>query len=427
MLKTTAAILATATLASGGVFVDAQINPYEDRGATLEAKGLSVTPGAGEVGVKLTKARPEVRLERWNGEVGLGVAYESVNGAGARVPFTDRVEWKGAKEEVHAYPLPATRQMEDGGFEIEVVLKEKPDTNVFEFTIADAEDFNFFYQPEEIEEGTRRPENVVGSYAVYHKTHRDHVEGQTNYTTGKAFHIYRPKAIDADGNEVWAELFYADGVLSVTVPQNFLEGATYPVRVDPTFGYTTIGGTDLDLLLEEVCFGTIGKRTGTVATTTSVGGTLFNVNAYFRVYNDIGEGDTGETIDPFYVYVSQHDASASRSHAQISALTTTITATGGWKEFAASGVVTANTGYVLNFAGDSSDLNVECGSVTIPYDTTPATTYYAEVSFASFLPAFYTESPWTSGVPIAPPRSFTTYASYLSLPETSAASVIFFD
>jgi len=36
--------------------------------------------------------------------------------------------------------------MKDGGFEIEAYLKEKPDTNVFEFPITGADDLNFFYQ-----------------------------------------------------------------------------------------------------------------------------------------------------------------------------------------------------------------------------------------------------------------------------------------
>jgi hypothetical protein len=93
--------------------------------------------------------------------------------------------------------------MEDGGFEIEIVLDEAPASNVFEFQIEGAEDLDFFYQPplsdEEIAEGAVRPENVIGSYAVYHKAKANHRVGNTSYSTGRAFHIYRPKAIDANG------------------------------------------------------------------------------------------------------------------------------------------------------------------------------------------------------------------------------------
>ncbi|MEZ4103845.1 MAG: FG-GAP-like repeat-containing protein [Candidatus Paceibacterota bacterium] len=213
--------------------------------------------------VILKKTHPEVRLHKWKGEIDLGVRYNKVKGQGENILGTDVVEWKDKdkKERIHAYPLPATEQMEDGGFEIEVILDEKPDTNVFEFEIDGYEDLDFFYQPVSLEglfgegeictetkcidEGGRvtleRAENIVGSYAVYHKTKKNHVKGEINYATGKVYHIYRPKIKDANGEEVWGELDYKEGMLSVTVPQNFLETATYPVVVDPTFGNTSVG------------------------------------------------------------------------------------------------------------------------------------------------------------------------------------------
>src|SRR3990167_10044130 len=145
------------------------------------------------------------------------------------------MEWKDVREEVHAYPI------NNENFEIEIILKDRPDINTFDFTIDGADNLDFFYQPpltqKEIDEGASRPDNVIGSYAVYHKTKANHRVGSINYATGKAFHIYRPKATDANGAEVWAELNYPNGTLTVTVPQKFLDDAVYPVRVDPTFGY----------------------------------------------------------------------------------------------------------------------------------------------------------------------------------------------
>src|SRR3990167_10435198 len=63
------------------------------------------------------------------------------------------------------------------------------------------------------------------------------------YKTGKAFHIYRPKVIDANGVETWGDLNIDEqnGLLTVTIDQTWLETALYPVIVDPTFGYTSIG------------------------------------------------------------------------------------------------------------------------------------------------------------------------------------------
>lgn len=249
MKKWIAGLLATGTLGGGTLYgADQAINPYTDRGDKLEIASQSTINAAGENKVEVAIDRPAVTLKKWNGETALTVSYDKVKGEGKRKLLTDRIEWKDGKEEVHAYPLPPGEGMEDGGFEIEVVLNQIPETNVFEFHIEGAEDLDFFYQPtltdEEIAHGDRRPENVVGSYAVYHKEKSNHQAGQINYATGKAYHIFRPKAIDALGLEMWADLSYIDGVLSVAVPQTFLDNATYPVRVDPTFGYTTIGGTD---------------------------------------------------------------------------------------------------------------------------------------------------------------------------------------
>lgn len=65
------------------------------------------------------------------------------------------------------------------------------------------------------------------------------------YKAGKVFHIYRPKATDADGKEIWADLDIdeAKGTLTVTIDQSWLDSASYPVVIDPTFGYETIGGS----------------------------------------------------------------------------------------------------------------------------------------------------------------------------------------
>jgi hypothetical protein len=88
---------------------------------------------------------------------------------------------------MHAYPLQSKEGMENGDFEIQIILQEKPESNVFAFPIQGAQDLDFFYQPklppEEIAEGTVRSENVVGSHVVYHKTKANHRVGDTIYAT----------------------------------------------------------------------------------------------------------------------------------------------------------------------------------------------------------------------------------------------------
>ena len=100
-----------------------------------------------------------------------------------------------------------------GGVEFDLILKQKPETNVFDYKI-EAKGLRFHYQPplhpdhptwlDRNDDGiadTFRPEHVVSSYAVYHKTKKNN-----KYKAGKAFHIYRPKVYDAQGNWVWGVL-----------------------------------------------------------------------------------------------------------------------------------------------------------------------------------------------------------------------------
>ena len=272
----------------GGVAIDAQINPYEFKDGVYKTELIQTLPESGVASVKLLENEPKVILGKWNDEVQLGVKYLGLNTRGSRVAFTNRIEWKEAKQELHAYPLEAKEGMEGGGFEIEIVLNEKPATNVFEFQIDGAENLDFFYQPEltqkEIDRGIERLENIVGSYAVYHKTKNSHKIGSINYATGKAFHIYRPKVFDNNNNEIWGELGYKNGVLSIIIPQNFLDNAVYPVKIDPTFGFTTSGGSDNSLTANDLA-GSSFTAPSDVDTVTSL--TLWQRSARFEFWKAV--------------------------------------------------------------------------------------------------------------------------------------------
>ena len=201
--------------------------------------------------------KPQFKIKRWDNEVNFSMRAQEEAGA-TMVEEDGKVKYKGRDIEVHQYEKPDAG--EDGGYEFEWVLKKKPKSNVLRTTIQH-KGLDFFYQPEindaeaqaEMFKGdTRtlteikremRPENVVGSYAVYHSTKRDNIVGGMEYKTGKAFHIYRPHAVDAKGVQVWCELDITEGELTVTVPEDFLNKASYPVVVDPTFGYTSLGSS----------------------------------------------------------------------------------------------------------------------------------------------------------------------------------------
>lgn len=193
-----------------------------------------------------------MRIGKWQGECRIDLETPLTKGKPPHVEGKRQV-WRDAKHEIHFYSLEPTAQYEEGGFEIEVILKEKPSSNKITFDI-ETKNLRFLYQPEltpeEIEQGLFRPENVVGSYAVYHTEPKgvyDNAEEAEKYKTGKAFHIYRPRIVDAAGKEIWGELHIDEkkGTLTVAIPHKFLDTAVYPVRhaAGLEFGYTSKGGT----------------------------------------------------------------------------------------------------------------------------------------------------------------------------------------
>ena len=240
----------------------------DDKGTRYDAVRTSVRPEAGTFTTEYIKARPEIQLAKWGREVGCTIRYPGVRGSLAIV--NGIVQWSDGDQAVHAYPLLPDADNDDGGVEMEILLGSKPPSNRFPFMIDGAEDLEFYPQPDvEIPPefpNMRVPEHARGSIAVYHKNKRDHIRGRTNYGTGKAFHIYRPKGIDALGVEQWGTLEYGSGVLTVVMPPRFLERATYPVRIDPTFGHTGNGNSTGSFNPSELvgAVGTVGAADGDV-------------------------------------------------------------------------------------------------------------------------------------------------------------------
>ena len=246
-----------------------------------------------EVGNKNSDSfEPSLTLRKWNDEVNFKVKYK--HGEKEKDQKVDienkKIKWKGKKTEVHYYDIKKGELLHDkvleaDSFEVEVLLLEKPDTNIVSFDI-ETQGLSFYYQPEltqeEIDDGANRPENVIGSYAIYHESKTNnalypidkskytqeeldqmvldgrHI-GKTNdngeidyfkvgkkYMAGKAFHIYRPKIIDSAGKEIWGKLNITDNLLTVEIPQGFIDNAVYPVRhaAGLTIGYTSIGGNE---------------------------------------------------------------------------------------------------------------------------------------------------------------------------------------
>jgi hypothetical protein len=200
-----------------------------------------------------TDFKPEIVFERWNETLSIEY-YTNEDSFTTQKLENQKQIWEGSKQSVEYFKI------QNDLYEYQVILKEKPLTNVFTFKISSTNLVYYYQNPlNEIETPPKggganethvwdeknntliyRPIDIVGSYAVYHKT------GWGNeYKAGKAFHIYRPKGIDANGLETWLELSIDEkiGIMSITVPKPFLDFSKYPITIDPIFGKSDVGGT----------------------------------------------------------------------------------------------------------------------------------------------------------------------------------------
>jgi len=195
----------------------------------------------------------QLKVLRWDNECNFSVRLID-NETDVPIIKTEGNKIKLVKEkiETHFYPTKIGEKKETDAYEFEVILKEKPKTNKVEMSI-ETKGLKFFYQPEltqkEKDGGANRPEDVIGSYAVYHESKQGDYSkmGLKNYRAGKAFHIYRPKIIDSVGTEVWGELNIdiEKKLLTVKISQEFLDNAVYPVKhaAGLEFGYHNDGST----------------------------------------------------------------------------------------------------------------------------------------------------------------------------------------
>jgi hypothetical protein len=361
--------------------------------------------------VTLAKDRPKISLSRWNQEEELIVrplgtfGGVQIEGAVARYPGSETVVVEVLKGDM---ALKAGTRGEEA-VKIDIELSQKPATNTFLFALEGWEDLEFYYQPEltpeQIERGAVRAENIVGSYAVYHATKRDHQVGQTNYQNGKMFHIYRPKIVDASGAWVWGELSYDAGTLSVTVPEAFLETATYPVRVDPTFGYTTAGGTAANIAR---AYQTRSIRWGMAASSTAT-------SSVSSIHTNLSSTVSTQSID-VTSFLNYEDTQTNSLQEVVRSERNglSIGTTQDWYTFTPTSTkIIGIDDFVISVVGDGTDVGAG-NDVQVWYDASGSrNSYYTNVSGASSYTT-NTESPWaTAELPSG--ELWSMYVTYTAL------------
>jgi hypothetical protein len=152
---------------------------------------------------------------------------------------------------------------------------------VARWSIQTSPEIYFAYQPpltqKEIDDGnTYRPDNVVGSYAIFIQGRNNLVDARgnsiINFGSGKLGHIYRPFVSDFKGDKIWGILDISNKGMTVTIPAAFLDAATFPVTLDPDFGYTTLGASE----------GSNGQQMIVQGATTTSRGTFTSMSVGFR-------------------------------------------------------------------------------------------------------------------------------------------------
>ncbi len=234
---------------------------YAISGASLKKEGKDKNKTSVELGNETANEfSPELKVKRWDGEAYLKITPDlsAIDAKDKTLELAgDKVKFGTPKVDYEMYEIPSSELTPEGAYEYNIILKEKPASNVIILDI-ETKGLDFSYQGElttkETERGDTRPENVVGSYSIYLEGGKagDYSElGGMNYRSGKFGHIYRPKIEDATGKWVWGELSIdeANGKLSVAIPQTFLDTAVYPVKhaAGLTLGYTTEGGSGISI------------------------------------------------------------------------------------------------------------------------------------------------------------------------------------
>jgi len=197
---------------------------------------------------------PQVKIKRWDNDANFSIRMiEDFDPSEADVETNeDKILYKKDTFEARFYLLPPCCLEETPkASEFDVVFYTKPSSNRVEFSIK-TKNLLFYKQlpltPSEIYEGVTRSQEVVNSYAVFHANKAGGI-----YGTGKAFHIYRPIIYDANDDYTYGDIIInpgrnnETGTMTIIVPQEFLDNAVYPIIVDPTLGYTSLGGSSIGL------------------------------------------------------------------------------------------------------------------------------------------------------------------------------------
>ena len=299
---------------------------------------------------------PNINASKWGDEAWLNINMPDVVNEEKESLVDEKLSLTVGDNTHRFYETP------DGRFEYEIEIAKRPASNVVSFNLSYPEGLVFYYQDtlendyaafvalnpdakalptwEEWSEGRTRPDDVVGSYAVYW------AKKNNKYQTGKFCHIYRPKITDADKKETWGELDITGNTMRITIDEKWLGEARYPIIVDPTLGYTTEGGS---------AYGSVNGKEGMIYQADGDGGTINHFYAYVAANGSGNNCKIG-------IYNAPSSGQDMNGETVVEQVEMTNPSTSGNNETAASGAqsLTASNYYCVAWATEAG--------VTISYD-----------------------------------------------------------
>lgn len=224
--------------------------------------------------------------------------------------------------------------------------------------------------------------DVVNSYACFDQK-----------TGRKVLHIYRSQMIDAKGESAWLDMKLDNVFLTVFLNQSWLESASFPVIVDPTFGYTDIGET------VGYCAG--DYMWGCNFTLTEAGDVI-EIKAYVADYF---------AMLPAKMKCAIYLASDKSLQGNVSSEVTLSSAGAAWQTFTFSPAISLTAGnYYLSMDEDQY--------INRYYDAGATNqNYYAAKTYADFPPASISAESYEN-------RKFSIYATYTTGGAENVSSVL---
>jgi hypothetical protein len=192
---------------------------------------------------------PQHKISYWNNECNVAMRLLANSSALASITTQGNLTtWRQG-------PIAISWEVNGRSLDQKIYLAERPENNQVRFSL-NSKGIVFHYQPHECD--GERPENVKGSYALYHATKANCAIAPTayralqsyfgtfqvspadltqevceqfqikNYETGKVDHWYRRNIVDAQGVTHLCDMDITDGVLTYLIPDEVV----YPAVID---------------------------------------------------------------------------------------------------------------------------------------------------------------------------------------------------